>query len=241
MLAWRSEDLASDGTRIAVSGSTANSVFMARGNNMAAEISPQKRAGRLLDFVAAAVILIFIAPLLLALCLVIWAQDGGLPIFHQRRVGLDGRYFSCFKLRTMVVNADARLAELFALDPQAMREWERDHKLRNDPRITPLGQFLRRSSLDELPQFFNVLRGDMSIVGPRPIVASEIFRYGRRFRTYTSVRPGITGLWQVSGRNAVTYRRRVALDVVYVRNKSLWLDTMILFATARTVVAQEGY
>src|SRR5439155_5109228 len=123
--------------------------------------------------------------------------------------------------------AEQRLAELLASDPQAREEWERDHKLRKDPRITPLGLFLRRSSLDELPQLINVMLGEMSLVGPRPIVEAEVVRYGRRFRHYCSVKPGLTGLWQVSGRNDVSYRTRVAMDCLYARNKTPLLNLWV--------------
>jgi exopolysaccharide production protein ExoY len=140
----------------------------------------------------------------------------------------------------MVVDADERLAAVLAASPEARREWERDHKLREDPRITPFGAFLRRSSLDELPQLFNVLRGEMSIVGPRPIVAKEVIRYGARLAWYCHVRPGITGLWQVSGRNDVAYRRRVAMDILYARNKTVWLDIKILFLTIPAVLTAKG-
>jgi lipopolysaccharide/colanic/teichoic acid biosynthesis glycosyltransferase len=140
----------------------------------------------------------------------------------------------------MVSDADVRLVQLLAESAQAREEWARDHKLRRDPRITPIGSFLRRSSLDELPQLFNVLKGEMSLVGPRPIVHSEIERYGRYFREYCRVRPGITGLWQISGRSNVSYRRRVALDVTYVRSKSLVLDIKILALTLPCVLVARG-
>lgn len=139
--------------------------------------------------------LVFIAPLLAALALAIWAMDGSSPTIAHRRVGLGGRHFRYLKLRTMCVDTDAWLRTLLNSDPQADAEWARDHKLRCDPQITPLGQFLRKSSLDKLPQLFNVLVGEMSLVGPRLIVDAEAARYGRRFAHYVSVRPGLTGLW----------------------------------------------
>ena len=148
--------------------------------------------------------------------------------------------FKCLKFRSMLVDADRRLQELLAQDPVARAEWERDHKLRDDPRITALGSFLRRSSVDEIPQLFNVLRGEMSLVGPRPIVAAEVPRYRRYINHYCSVTPGITGLWQVSGRNDVSYRRRVALDVTYARSKSLLFDLKILAATVPAVLLRKG-
>jgi lipopolysaccharide/colanic/teichoic acid biosynthesis glycosyltransferase len=195
---------------------------------------------RAFDIVAAAAGLIFIAPLLLSLSALIWLSDGGAPIFAHARVGLGGRRFACLKLRTMCVDADARLAALLSSDPRARAEWERDHKLRNDPRITRLGGFLRKSSLDELPQLINVLLGDMSLVGPRPIVEAEVVRYGRWFAHYASVRPGLTGLWQVSGRNLTTYRRRVAADALYARRKCLVLNLKILLATVPAILFAHG-
>ncbi len=140
----------------------------------------------------------------------------------------------------MVVDANARLEHILATDPEAHSEWKRDHKLKRDPRITPIGRFLRSSSLDELPQFFNVLRGEMSLVGPRPIVEAEVVRYGRYYRHYCMVRPGITGLWQVSGRNDVTYRRRVAMDVRYVKMRNPSFNIKIMMLTVPMVVAARG-
>jgi lipopolysaccharide/colanic/teichoic acid biosynthesis glycosyltransferase len=140
----------------------------------------------------------------------------------------------------MVVDADARLLHLLENNPEALAEWQRDQKLRNDPRITPLGAFLRRSSLDELPQLINVLFGHMSLVGPRPIVDAEVIRYGRYFHFYCAVRPGITGLWQVSGRNNTSYRRRVAIDTVYSRSKSLGGDLAIIGRTFPAVLMSKG-
>lgn len=140
----------------------------------------------------------------------------------------------------MVVDAEQRLADLLARDPVARSEWEADHKLRVDPRVTRLGDFLRKSSLDELPQLLNVLRGEMSMVGPRPVVSAEVSRYGRYFNDYCSVRPGITGLWQVMGRNDVSYKRRVALDVAYVRSQSISLYIKVLILTLPAVLSRSG-
>jgi exopolysaccharide production protein ExoY len=195
---------------------------------------------RALDLTIALSILIFTLPLLIAIALVVRMQDGGRALFTHERVGCGGRSFKVLKFRSMVLDADRRLAELLASDPYARAEWERDHKLKGDPRITRIGAFLRRSSLDELPQLFNVLRGDMSIVGPRPIVTAEISRYGRRFQHYCAVKPGITGLWQVSGRNDVAYRRRVAMDTIYARNKSLVWDIKLLLLTVPAVLFASG-
>jgi exopolysaccharide production protein ExoY len=198
------------------------------------------RAGRAFDIVIALAVILFALPLLIMVALAVKTQDRGPIIFAHERVGRDGRLFRCFKFRSMVMNAEARLAEVLRNDPIAFAEWSRDHKLRQDPRITPIGDFLRRSSLDELPQLFNVLRGEMSIVGPRPIVVAEIPRYGRRFARYCAVRPGLTGLWQVSGRNDVSYRRRVAMDTLYARRKSLGWDVRLLLMTVPAVLFASG-
>jgi exopolysaccharide production protein ExoY len=184
--------------------------------------------------------LVFLAPVMLAVALVIYLQDGGPVVFAHRRIGREGRHFRCLKFRSMAVDAEARLQEVLARDPLARVEWEQDHKLRNDPRVTRLGAFLRRTSLDELPQLFNVLRGEMSLVGPRPIVDAEIVKYGRHFQQYCAVRPGITGLWQVSGRNDTSYRSRVAMDCLYARRRSLVLDAYIIAATVPAVLARRG-
>jgi len=195
---------------------------------------------RATDILVAGGTILFILPLLALISTLVWLQDGGAPIYAQERIGRGGRIFRCYKFRSMVVDSRARLERLLTESPEAREEWERDHKLRHDPRITPIGGFLRKSSLDELPQLFNVLGGSMSLVGPRPIVASEVARYGRRIIHYYAVRPGITGLWQVSGRNDVTYRRRVALDCAYVKHRSLMMDLKILTATVPIVLMRRG-
>jgi exopolysaccharide production protein ExoY len=195
---------------------------------------------RVLDVAIALAVLVFTAPLLVALALTIKLQDGGPALFAHSRIGRGGRTFRCFKFRSMVIDAEARLKALLESDLRARREWEADYKLRKDPRLTPMGDFLRKSSLDELPQLFNVLRGEMSIVGPRPIVQAEVVRYGPAFRHYCSVRPGITGLWQVSGRNDVSYRRRVALDRLYAGSKNLGTDLRILVLTVPAVLSRNG-
>ncbi|MDG2520296.1 sugar transferase [Caulobacter segnis] len=193
-----------------------------------------------LDVLIALAALVAIAPLMLIIAGLIKAQDGGPAMFAHGRIGRGGRTFPCLKFRSMVIDAEARLQALLAQDEAARREWEADHKLRNDPRITRLGLFLRKSSLDELPQLLNVLRGEMSIVGPRPIVQGEVSRYGRWYGHYCAVRPGITGLWQVSGRNDVTYRRRVACDVMYARRKSLSVNARIIAGTIPAVLRADG-
>jgi exopolysaccharide production protein ExoY len=167
-------------------------------------------------------------------------QDGGPVLFTQERIGKGGVRFRCHKFRSMRPDAEARLASILSSDPALRREWELSQKLTQDPRITALGDFLRRSSLDELPQLFNILKGQMSLVGPRPIVESEIRRYGRWYRYYTTVRPGLTGLWQVSGRSDVDYRRRVAMDRLYVRTRSLNSYVWIVCATLPAVLIRRG-
>ena len=197
-------------------------------------------AVRILDIGIASCALIFLAPLLLVVAGLVYLVDPGPIFFAHRRLGRDGRSFPCLKFRTMVVDAEQRLKQLLLTSEEAREEWARDFKLRRDPRITPIGNFLRKSSIDELPQLINVLRGEMSIVGPRPIVEDEIERYGRYYAHYSAVKPGLTGLWQVSGRNDVTYRRRVALDVTYARNKCLGLDLRILAMTVPAVLSAKG-
>ena len=185
-------------------------------------------------------LLLFSLPLMLITGLAVWLLDGGPILFKHRRIGRRGQPFGCLKFRTMRVDAEERLNELLSRDPAARQEWERDQKLRNDPRITPLGHFLRKSSLDELPQLFNLIRGEMNLVGPRPIVESEIYRYGSRIRNYYQVKPGITGLWQVSGRNQLGYRRRVAIDTIYAKRRSLALDLWIIIRTVPVVLLSKG-
>jgi UDP-galactose-lipid carrier transferase len=194
---------------------------------------------RVLDLVGASIAILILSPLVLTIVACILAS-GGSPFFRHRRVGQRGVLFDCFKFRTMVMNSDEVLEDLLESDAAAKEEWLRDHKLKEDPRITFVGRFLRRSSLDELPQLWNVLRGDMSLVGPRPVVPAELRRYGRRVSMFLSARPGITGLWQISGRNNTDYRRRVALDVCYVRSRSAMLDVYILMKTLRVVFTTSG-
>jgi len=193
-----------------------------------------------MNLVLALVALVFLAPVMLTVALSVFVQDGGPVVFAHRRIGRGGRYFFCLKFRSMAIDAEQRLSELLAHDPAARAEWARDHKLRNDPRVTRLGDFLRKTSLDELPQLFNVLRGEMSLVGPRPIVDAEVAKYGRRFESYCAVKPGITGLWQISGRNDTTYRARVALDCIYARQRNLLMDGVIIAATVPAVLLRRG-
>jgi lipopolysaccharide/colanic/teichoic acid biosynthesis glycosyltransferase len=194
---------------------------------------------RTFDVVGAVILGAVFAPLMVVIALLLKHRHGSI-IYRHRRIGRDGRAFECLKFRTMVADADNVLDELLDQHPEMKAEWVRDHKLRHDPRITPVGRFLRHTSLDELPQLWNVVRGEMSLVGPRPVVREELMRYGRNLPTYLSARPGITGLWQVMGRNDTSYRRRVALDVYYVRKQNLLLDLFILLKTTRVVVTGGG-
>jgi lipopolysaccharide/colanic/teichoic acid biosynthesis glycosyltransferase len=195
---------------------------------------------RVLDFFLSAMAILALAPLILIIAFVLSASDGGPVFFAHRRIGLGGKEFSCYKFRSMRVDAEARLLELIASDPVARDQWQREHKLRCDPRITFIGKFLRKSSLDELPQLFNVLRGEMSLVGPRPIVQAEVVRYGRYFKHYIVQKPGMTGLWQVSGRNKTTYRRRVAIDTVQARKMSVRTYFSILARTFIVIITAHG-
>lgn len=198
------------------------------------------REKRLLDVVGAAALLLFFAPIMLVVALWIILADPGPVFFSQKRIGLNGNLFNCYKFRTMAIDAEERLDSLLLKDPAARAEWARDHKLRDDPRVTRVGKFLRKSSLDELPQLWSVLLGDMSLVGPRPIVEKEASRYGRYLSHYCAVRPGITGLWQINGRNDVSYRRRVAYDVLYVRTATVTDNVRILALTVPSVLASRG-
>lgn len=193
----------------------------------------------LFDQIAAFLLIVLLAPVLLTLAMLV-RRDGGPALFRHQRIGAGGRVFNCVKFRTMVVGADRVLQEAIARDPRVAAEWAATQKLRNDPRVTPIGQFLRKSSLDELPQLFNVLRREMSLVGPRPIVEAEVARYGAEIDHYYAAKPGLTGLWQVSGRSDTSYTRRVRLDVWYVLNWTLWHDIAILFKTLPAVFLGRG-
>ena len=183
---------------------------------------------------------ILISPILLGIAVAVWVSNRGGIIFAHKRVGMYGKNFPCYKFQTMVSNADKVLEKYLAENPAARREWDETFKLTDDPRVTKLGNFLRRTSLDELPQLWNVILGDMSLVGPRPIVEEEVPKYGKNIREYYMVPPGITGMWQVSGRSDTTYPERVAMDTWYVRNWSVWIDIMYLFKTVKAVVTGKG-
>ena len=201
---------------------------------------PGVHGRNLLELAFAGLIIIILSPVLLAIMACIWLEDGGPPMFAHSRIGRDGRSFDCVKFRSMRVDASHHLTQHLLLDEGARSEWELTQKLRMDPRITMTGAFLRKTSLDELPQLFNVVRGEMSLVGPRPIVQAEIARYGHYFGVYCSLKPGITGLWQVSGRSAVSYRRRVALDVLYARRRCTKLYMKVLMMTVPAVLRRHG-
>ena len=183
---------------------------------------------------------VLIMPLLIAISLAVAWENHGKIIFSHKRIGMHGKKFFCYKFQTMVPDAEEKLREYLKDNPDAQKEWNETFKLTNDPRVTKFGNFLRRTSLDELPQLWNVIRGEMSLVGPRPIVEEEISRYGENIREYYMVLPGITGMWQVSGRSDTTYSERVAMDTWYVRNWSVWIDIMYLFKTVKAVLTEKG-
>jgi len=192
------------------------------------------------DCVCSLVGIIVVMPLFLLISIFIYFDSPGPVVFAHRRVGHKGEMFPCYKFRTMVKDSPEVLEEYLANHPDAREEWARDFKLKDDPRVTKIGRFLRKTSLDELPQFFNVIKGEMSLVGPRPIVQAEVERYGEYINDYYLVRPGITGMWQVSGRNEIDYPDRVKLDSWYVRNWSMWMDIVILMKTVKVVFSGKG-
>jgi undecaprenyl-phosphate galactose phosphotransferase len=194
---------------------------------------------RTFDIVVGTLLLLAAAP---PMAVIAWQirKSGGPVLFAHERIGRHGQLFKCYKFRTMTTDASTVLARLLAESPEAREEWERDYKLKNDPRITPIGRWLRQTSFDELPQLLNVIKGEMSLVGPRPVVKDELRRYGEDQLYYTQVRPGLTGLWQISGRNDVDYGRRISLDTWYVRNWNLWYDVVILAKTCSVVLTRSG-
>jgi exopolysaccharide production protein ExoY len=212
---------------------------VARSRRVVAPTAGATIAKRVLDVVGAVILGLVFSPLIVMIVFLM-RKGRGSVIYRHNRVGRSGQIFSCLKFRTMVPNADQVLRDLLESNPELRAEWVRDHKLRHDPRVTRLGRFLRRTSLDELPQLLNVLKGEMSLVGPRPVVREELLRYGRNVGIYLAAKPGITGLWQVTGRNNTDYRRRVALDTYYVRNQNLFLDLYILAKTTGVVLGGDG-
>jgi exopolysaccharide production protein ExoY len=195
---------------------------------------------RVFDIIAACLIILLASPFFLLVAAGLLISQGRPILIRHKRVGRGGRHFPCYKFRTMVRDADAVLRRHIAGNPEAGREWEATRKLKHDPRVTALGHVLRKASVDELPQLYNVLRGDMSLVGPRPIVEDEIKFYGAAIRKYYSVRPGLTGLWQVSGRSDVSYGSRVKLDVAYIETATFPTDMMILLKTVPAVLKSKG-
>ncbi|BEN39119.1 undecaprenyl-phosphate galactose phosphotransferase WbaP [Serratia nevei] len=206
-------------------------------NNLAKRTS--RFLKRVFDIVGSVSIITLISPILITLIYLV-GKDGGNVIYGHERIGRNGHKFKCLKFRSMVTNSQEVLKNLLENDSEARDEWDKDFKLKNDPRITRVGHFIRKTSLDELPQLFNVLRGEMSLVGPRPVIEAELERYAGDVDYYLMVKPGMTGLWQVSGRNDVDYDKRVYFDAWYVKNWSLWNDIAILFKTINVVLKRDG-
>lgn len=200
----------------------------------------RQKAQRFSDIVLSSSLLILLSPLYLTVWLAIRLSDGGPGLFRQQRVGRGGQLFTFYKFRSMRVDQAALLEERLRTCDRSRTQWETHLKLADDPRITVFGRLLRRSSIDELPQLINVLRGEMSLIGPRPLLPGEITRYGRWYAHYISVRPGLTGLWQVKGRSLTTFRRRVAADIIYVRRRTVLLKIYILLATVPAVLSKQG-
>jgi Undecaprenyl-phosphate galactose phosphotransferase WbaP len=199
-----------------------------------------KRLKRALDLFGAVVGGFIISPLLLTIAVLIKLDSPGPVLFGHRRLGARDEHFLCWKFRTMHVDAERVLNECLQRHPSLQAEWEKNHKLRDDPRVTRIGLFLRKTSLDELPQLWNVLRGEMSLAGPRPIVDAEVSKYEKDYELYRRIRPGMSGFWQVGGRSEVDYKERVAMDSYYVRNWSVWLDIIILVRTVKIVLFGRG-
>ena len=203
-------------------------------------VAIKRLAKRAFDLVGSIILIVFFIPHMSLIALLIKMADGGPILFAQTRIGRNGRRFKCLKFRTMVIHAEEALQTYFNRCPEARQEWIETQKLRIDPRVTPIGRFLRKTSFDELPQLFNVLAGQMSLVGPRPIIEEEIPRYGDKILAYMTVRPGLTGLWQVSGRSNCTYEERVALDARYISEWRLRTDFVILLRTVPVLLSQDG-
>ena len=191
---------------------------------------------RLGDITFALSVLTLGSPLLLFIALAVKLSSSGPILFGHRRFGRHGKTFRCWKFRTMYPDAECRLVNLLRSDPVLYEEYASTHKLKRDPRVTPLGQFLRMTSLDELPQVINILRGELSVVGPRPIVEAELIHYGEHFQKVNSIRPGLTCLWAVSGRNNLPYKERVRLDRFYARHRDLWMDLRLVVRTVGVVL-----
>lgn len=201
---------------------------------------PRQRLKRILDILICGAAMPAILPLGLLLGLIIRLDSKGAPIYRHERIGKNGKPFQIYKFRTMTADADAQLEQYLEQNPDMAAEWRAGQKLKHDPRLTRIGHFLRKTSLDELPQIINILRGQMTLVGPRPIVVNEKTKYGRYFEEYCQVRPGLTGLWQTSGRNDTTYSQRVAYDHYYINHWSIWLDLWILAKTIPVALSGRG-
>jgi Undecaprenyl-phosphate galactose phosphotransferase WbaP len=195
---------------------------------------------RLIDFTVSGFCLLLLSPLLAFLSLLIHSDSPGGIFYRQPRLGKDGRVFQVLKFRTMYINGDQIFEDCLKSDKNLQAEWKKYQKLKSDPRITRVGAFIRKFSLDELPQLWNILKGEMSLVGPRPIMLNQREMYGLAFRDYSQIRPGVTGLWQVSGRNHTTFIRRSELDMEYIQRWSLWLDIYIIFQTVKEVCRKDG-
>lgn len=196
---------------------------------------------RIFDILFSLTILVLFAPVFALIALFSICTSKGPVVYAHKRIGRGGKVFKCYKFRTMYKDADNRLQELLAKDPDLKKEWEANYKLKNDPRITSIGHFLRKTSLDEFPQFWNVLKGDLSVVGPRPVVLDEIVtHYGEKAGKVLSIRPGLTGLWQVSGRNDTSYAKRISLDEEYINNQSLVLDIKLVLKTIPAMLFSRG-
>lgn len=196
---------------------------------------------RAFDVAFSAFVLLVGFPLFFIIALLVWISSRSFVIYGHERIGRGGKSFRCYKFRTMYSDAEIRLQQLLAENPALKEEWEKTHKLKNDPRIAPVGRFLRKTSLDELPQFWNVLKGDLSVVGPRPVVKAELQKYfGRKAPLILSVRPGLTGLWQVSGRSNTSYEERIRLDEEYIQNQSFALDLKLIAKTIPVMLFSRG-
>lgn len=196
---------------------------------------------RIFDILFSLTALLLGAPIFIAIAIAIKLTSKGAVFYAHPRIGRGFKIINCLKFRTMYMNADEKLEEILKSDPQKRKEWDETQKLKNDPRVTPLGTFLRKTSLDELPQFVNVLKGDLSVVGPRPLVALEVNKFlGNKAREILKIRPGLTCLWQVSGRNDLSYDHRIQLDERYIRNRSFWLDMRIIFKTIPAMLFSKG-
>lgn len=214
-------------------------IFMLRSRDNLGRRGP-RIVKRVFDLLAAGILLILLSPLFTVIAWHIRKEDGGPVFFIQERLGRHGAAFPCIKFRSMVLDAEDRLRDYLAQNPSIKAEYERNYKLREDPRVTQIGQLLRRTSMDELPQLLNVLRGEMSLVGPRPLLERERARYGDGIILYGKVHPGITGLWQTSGRSETTFEERAALDAWYIKNWSIWYDLVILLRTVKVVLGKGG-